>query len=285
MAELRRLRLAGPLNLRPAFGFDWEDLQDIHSPGGLFLFPLADGRQAVAWIFAGTSTDDTGPLAVAARYFGEQGFRGETLQRGRGQLTVLHPADPQRGGSSPVLFASPGYYGVANSLSAAEAVLAVAAEKSLAAEPAWQQATPAETTAAPRPGDVTLLLRPLQLWELVRSEGERRAPAEQPATADKTEKPADAEPPRDPLAASRQLGFDGVQALAARVTFSAEPLADWQIQRESHRAAPVRQSAADARDARRPHAATSGRPERRSHQRHVLAVGLSCGHAGLWQPV
>ena len=225
--KLRRLQLAGPLHLRPAFGFDWDDLRQVHSAGGLFVFPVGEGRQAVAWVFEGTSNSDSGPLAVAARYFGEQGFTSETLKRGGAQLVVLHsPERPERQlqQSSPVLFASQDYYGAANSLAAAEALLAVGRVQSLAANTAWQQAGTDSATATPRPGDVTVVVRPMELWELVRRESERRAAAENRPEQEKSDQQQ-----RDPLAASRQLGFDGVQAVAAHVTFPAESLADWRI--------------------------------------------------------
>jgi hypothetical protein len=60
------------------------------------------------------------------------------------------------------------------------------------------------------------------LWELSRSAN--------PQPVEKAASPADAEePPRDSLASSRQLGFDGVRAVIARVTFPAETALDWQI--------------------------------------------------------
>jgi hypothetical protein len=221
VAELRRLQLGGPLYLRPLVGFDWSELQDAHTAGGLFIFPLAEGKQGLVWIFAGSApAGDASPLAAAARYFSGRKFRSVSETRGTAKLTTWIP--PTRKGESPrVLIEANGFYGVANSPAAAEMVLGVSKEKSLAADPLWQQAAQLSTEPA-RPGDVTLLLRPFELWELSRSSNPQ--PAEKPASEADVE-----EPTRDPLASSRQLGFDGVRAVIARLTIPAEAVLDWQI--------------------------------------------------------
>ena len=217
--ELRRRQLGGPLNLRPVVGFDWIELEQVHQPGGLFVFPLPEGKLGLAWLFVGTPSSD-GPLAAAARYFGEQGFRGENVTNRGTSLTTLHPPAVKKNESSRVLLAAQGFYGVANSPEAADALLKVEPKDSLAADSIWQQSAVSGTTAAPLPGDVRLLVRPMQLWDLARS-----ANPEPEATS---EQAAD-EPARDPLASSRQLGFDGIHAVVGQITFPASGARDWEI--------------------------------------------------------
>ncbi len=228
--ELRRRDMAGPLHLRPAFGFDWSELDDLHAPGGLFIFPLADDKQGAAWVFDGTPSDESSsPLAAAGRYFQSQGFARSTEQRGGAALTIYRPPDDKQDETPRVQFVGNGFYGLANSPEAAAAVLAVEQEASLATSPLWQQTTPGGTVAAPRAGDVSFVLRPMELWELLRRADEARQ-----ASSDDTEsQPADSnEPERDPLASSRQLGFDGIASAAGRVTFPAQQGRDWGIAAE-----------------------------------------------------
>ncbi|MCH8924205.1 MAG: hypothetical protein IIA67_13780, partial [Planctomycetes bacterium] len=229
--ELRRRGMAGPLNLRPAVGFDWSDLAELHEPGGLFVFPLAESKLGVAWIFGGSSSETLpGPLAAAERYFRAKGFSSSIVRHEAAELIVLKPAGKEQGESPRVLFVARDFYGVANSQEAAAVLLAVQPDRSLAADAVWQQANRATgAIAAPSVGDATVMVRPMELWELVRRAGEEKKSSEppQPADAEKNEK---RQQDRDPLAASRQLGFDGVQALAGRVTFSAHTDRDWQLQ-------------------------------------------------------
>ncbi len=229
--ELRRRELAGPLNLRPAFGFDWHDLQDIGGAGGLFVFPLPDGRQGMAWLFAGQPpSDGSGPLAAAARYFNQQRFTSSQAQRGGANLTLFR-SPPDARAQEPVMFAAQAFYGIANAPEAVDTLLAVEREQSLAADPLWQRTgQPNPPDAAPRPGDVTLLVRPMQLWELMRQTAEQDAKATDAGARDS--KSAPNEEARDPLESSRQLGFDGVTALAGQLSFPAKGSIDWQMQLE-----------------------------------------------------
>ncbi len=224
LAELRKFQLGGPLHLRPMVGFDWSDLVDVHAAGGLVILPLAEGKQGLAWIFTGpVPAGEASPLAAASRYFGEQGFRSSSETRGAVELTTWSPPASKQQESPRVLFATAGFYGVANSPAAAEALLGVATGKSLATDPLWQQASKLVGEAV-KPGDVMLMLRPFELWELSRTANPQ--PEKKPtanADAESTE------PARDPLASSRQLGFDGIQAVIARLTFPAASPSDWQI--------------------------------------------------------
>jgi hypothetical protein len=132
----------------------------------------------------------------------------------------LHPPAVKKNESPRILLAAHGFFGVANSPEAADALLKVEPKSSLAADPIWQQSAVGGTTATPLPGDVRLLVRPMQLWELARS-----ANPEPEATSEQgSDKPA-----RDPLASSRQLGFDGIQAVVGQITFPASGARDWEI--------------------------------------------------------
>lgn len=233
--ELRRRRMAGPLYLQPAVGFDWSDLEKVHDAGGLFVFPLADEKLGLAWVFSGAAPSTTPELlSVAERYFTKQGFRRSTARHDAAELIVLAPASTESDESPRVLFVGKEFYGIANSREAADAVLGVVGDRSLAGDAVWQQSQQAAVTAAASSaGEVTLVVRPMELWELVRRDAESRKPAEdtQQKTQQKNEKePGGEKPERDPLASSRQLGFDGVEALAGRATFPAQDDLDWQLQ-------------------------------------------------------
>jgi hypothetical protein len=227
--ELRRREMAGPLTLRPAVGFDWSDLAQVHDAGGMFVFPVGETELGVAWIFSGTSSvESPGPLAAAQKYFSAKGF-GRSSGRYKGaDLTVFKPSGKKQGDSPRVLFVGQGFYGITNSPQAAQVLFAVQPARSLAAESVWQQANQASGTA-PAVGDATVMVRPMELWELLRRSGDAKKPA-------KPEKPAVASPgdketkDRDPLESARQLGFEGVQALAGRVSFLADSDRDWQLQ-------------------------------------------------------
>ncbi|MEX0585688.1 MAG: hypothetical protein WD176_03530, partial [Pirellulales bacterium] len=156
-----------------------------------------------------------------------QGFSRSTARHKAAAMTVLRPGSKKKDESPRVLFVAEGFYGVANSPEAAEALLAVEPERSLAAEDIWQQSNPPPgTAAAAGAGDATVVIRPLSLWELVRRAGEPSKPSNPAAAKSKDNEKKE----RDPLASSRQLGFDGVSALAGLVTFSAQGDRDWQVQ-------------------------------------------------------
>jgi hypothetical protein len=92
IAELRKFQLGGPLYLRPLVGFDWSELQNTHTAGGLFIFPLAEGKQGLAWIFAGSApAGEASPLAAASRYFSAQQFRSSSETLGTAKLTIWTP--------------------------------------------------------------------------------------------------------------------------------------------------------------------------------------------------
>ena len=219
--ELRRRHLGGPLNLRPVVGFDWQELEELHQPGGLFLFPLPDDELGLAWIFDGApSTGDASPLAASAKYFGEQGFRGENVIRQGASWTILTPPASKKDETPRVLFAARGFYGVTNSPAAAEAILAVAVGESLADDPTWKDA-PVGTAASQQSGDVRLSVRPMPLWDLVRK---ARPEPEGSATQEST-----GEPERDPLESAKHLGLDGIQAIVGKLTFPTTGNRDWEL--------------------------------------------------------
>ncbi len=226
--HLRRHELGGPLNLRPIFGFDWRELQEVHQPGGLAVFSGSDGGLSLVWIFVGSaSQDETTPLPMASLYFTSQGFSLSTDNRAGTQITTLRPPAGREQERTRVLFAAQGFYGIADSPEAADRLLSQKPGTSLASDPLWQNTLRSGTTAEPRPGDVTLFLRPFELWEMVRknnSASESQSAADVPTATDAS----DASEP-DPLVSARQLGFDGVLAVAGQLTFPASAARDWEL--------------------------------------------------------
>ncbi|MEX0937840.1 MAG: hypothetical protein WDZ59_08255 [Pirellulales bacterium] len=225
--ELRRRESAGPLHLRPAFGFDWDELQQLHAAGGLFIFPMPGDKQGAAWIFGGTpSTEASNPWASAGQYFQSKGFSRSSERRGAATLTVFRPPQDSSYDEVPAQFLGDGFYGLANSPTAAAAVLDVRRKSSLATTAAWQQTVSEGNANAPGDGDVAFVIRPMELWQLLRrAEEERQASGAEPSAR---ELDVD-EPSRDPLASSRRLGFGGVTSLAGRASFPAEAELDWGI--------------------------------------------------------
>ncbi len=226
--HLRRHELGGPLNLRPIFGFDWRELQEVHQPGGLAVFSGSDGTLSLVWIFIGSaSQDEAAPLPMASLYFTSQGFSQSTDHRAGIHVTTLRPPVGREKERTRVLFAAQGFYGIADSPEAADRLLSQKPGTALASDPLWQETIRVGTTAEPRPGDVTLFLRPFELWEMVqktRSARESQKVADAPAAAAKSDK---SDP--DPLVSARQLGFDGVRAVAGQLTFPASAGRDWEI--------------------------------------------------------
>ena len=78
----------------------------------------------------------------------ERGYRAATEQRPQGTLTVLSPPDA-KSGAPRAFFVAKGFYGAANSKAAAEAILNVTFEKSLAVQPEFKDLAPADTNAGP----------------------------------------------------------------------------------------------------------------------------------------
>jgi hypothetical protein len=218
---IERLRVehrGGPLNLQPIFGFDWRDLQAVHQPAVVIFFPLQDGSAARACVFGGTeSSDSQAPLVVAASYFNSRGFKSTRSQRGEISLTIFTPPASRQGDVPRVVLSGPGFYGVADSLAAAEIIAAVTPNQSLAETPLWHQTT-TQVMNSGRPGDVQLFVRPFDLWEQLRHSS---PPADDP----------DAVYPEAPdsLASSRQTGFDAIQAVIGTISFPVSADCDWQI--------------------------------------------------------
>jgi len=225
IAELHRRHLGGPLFLRPIFGFDWSDLEQLSGSGGLFVFSLPKGKPALAWLFDGASgTEGKGPLSAALRYFGEQGFRTQSIRQAGALLTILSPPDARKDESPRVLISAETFHGVVNSPEAADVVLNLKPSESLAANPAWQQAPPIGSVAIPGSGEVRFLVRPIPLWELARGAAPKPTVGQTSSRSQSND-----EPMRDSLESSRQLGFDAVQSLVGHVTFPAGGATDWEI--------------------------------------------------------
>jgi len=216
--RLRKDHQGGPLNLQPIFGFDWRELQTVHQGAALIVFPLQDGAAARACVFAGeASQDPAAPLPVAMAYFNSRGYVPSESSRGEFVVTTFNPQATAKDETSRVLFSGPGLYGVADSLAAADVLLAVKAADALSASGLWKQATRQTGTPA-RPGDLRTLVRPFELWEQSR----RATPPSEKAEETYPDVP-------DSLASSRQVGFDGITAVVGHVTFPASAGRDWQI--------------------------------------------------------
>jgi hypothetical protein len=241
LEELKRLDRSTPLFLRPAFGLDWSDLAEVAGPGGLAVFPLADGSMGTAIIFAdGDPGQPASQLLIAAsRYFTEKGFRPKELRHQGDRMTLFEPpaADKTTPKTARVSFVASGLCGIANSQAAAEAILSLTREGSLATEPAFTKSLGSVDKGPQRASDATFFLRPIELWELARSSDPKRAQAE----AEKAQKPKK-QPPEgdakaadekteepDPIETSRRLGLGGVQVVAGQLRFAAAEPCEWEL--------------------------------------------------------
>ena len=164
--------------LRPAFGLDWSDLAEVAVPGGLVVFPTADGSMGVAIVFAGAGPDSK-PLSLltaAGRYFAQKGFRAKEVRRASGQLTVFEPPAAEKSKAPRVSFVAEGFCGIANSHAAVDTILNVNRERSLATEPTLKNSLATLAAGEPvRGSDATFFIRPLELWELARRSDATRA--------------------------------------------------------------------------------------------------------------
>ena len=242
VAALANLELAGPLHLRPAFGFDWNDLAKVHDAGGLVIFPLKDGSSGAAWIFtpAEPRREPAECLTAAGRYFEQKDFRSTSMQRKDVNLTLLQPPAARKSESPRVLFTAATFYGVANSQAAAEAVLATAANRSLAGQAGLKESLPpAESQAAT--ADVSLFVKPFELLELMTraAHEENKTPAKPTAKGGKT-KTANRPPREDEPAAAKRLGFTAIESLAGRVSFGADAPCEWSATATIRAAGPYR---------------------------------------------
>ncbi len=234
--ELERLGWASPMHLRPAFGFDWADLAAVRDPGGIAIFRLVDGAPGAAWVFTSESAPDKPPAVIAAatKYFTARGYRAATEQRPHGMLTVLAPQDAKTG-SPRALFVGQGFYGAANSQAAAEAILNVTPENSLAWQPAFKELTLGDKNGGPESAaDVNFRVRPLELQDLLTQSQEKAAEQEQ---HDPAKRSTDSE---ERSVKMHRLGLDAVDAFGGRVRFTpGEPL-EWQVEAGVHAPGPYR---------------------------------------------
>lgn len=240
--ELTRRGLATPLYMRPAFGFDWNDLAGVREPGGMAIFPLAGGAQGSVWLFITAQGVDQTPacLAVATEFFKAQGYRATTEQRAIGTLTVLTPPAARKGATPRAFFTGPGLYGVANSPAAAEAILSVKAETSLAAQGVFKQLPPAGAQGDPHSAAaVSFCVRPIELRELIARSQDQSVGATQ---ANRTDKPDNKRTTHkeDHSAKARRLGWDALQYVAGRVRFDLVEPCQWQIDARVHAPGPYR---------------------------------------------
>ncbi len=173
-SELAKQEQASALYLRPVFGFDWSDLENVHEPGGIAVFGLADGATGVAWLFAPETPAEKTPacLIAAGRYFDQAKYKRELVEHQGSKLAVYRRSETADEGASSqpataVLFRTADAYGVANSLAAAQAVLRAVKEASSqpgnAGTPRAEWLTDAPGSAA----NVSLFIRPFALWDLL----------------------------------------------------------------------------------------------------------------------
>ncbi|HEY1601604.1 MAG TPA: hypothetical protein VGG64_18535 [Pirellulales bacterium] len=230
VAELHRGKRAGPLNLQPTFGFDWSDLAKVSSPGGVAVFSLPDGVQGSACLIISAAPPGSDPpcLATAARYFRQQGMTATEIKRASARVTVWQTAATEQVKATRVLFVANAFYGVANSLGAADAILQVKANQSLAHEVAFtssiQPLTGGPTTIS---SDALFFLRPLELWESMPKDGNGKP---QPDNKESTAKDKDTVKQPDPIETYRRLGYGGIKAIGGRVRFMAAEPCEWEVQ-------------------------------------------------------
>jgi hypothetical protein len=226
VAELHRGKLAGPLNLQPNFGFDWSDLAKVSSPGGLVVFPLPDGVQGSACLIVAAIPPGSVPpcLATASRYFRQQGFTVSEVKRASARVTVLQSATAEKVKIARVLFVADGYYGVANSLAAADAILQVKTNQSLAHEGAFiSSVQPLAGAPATHSGDAQFFLRPMELWESMPKADDGKPKPDSKEAPDKDKQP-------DPIETYRRLGYGGIKAIGGRIQFMAAEPCEWEVQ-------------------------------------------------------
>jgi hypothetical protein len=234
--ELERLDWASPLHLRPAFGFDWSNLAAVRDPGGIAIFRLADEAAGAAWIFTSESPLDKPPevIAAATKFFTARGYRATNEQRPQGTLTVLAPPDAKTG-SPRALFVAKGYYGAANSQAAAEAILSVTAENSLAEQPAFKELPPADENGSSRSAaEVHFRARPLELNDLLTRSHQKTAESQK---NDQATRRADSE---EHSAKMHRLGLDALDAIGGRVRFTPGEPIEWQVEAGVHAPGPYR---------------------------------------------
>ena len=210
-AELTRRDLAGPFHLTPVFGIDWRDISQIADPGALVAFTLGDGSLGAAWLFALSPTQTTAPatLDAAAASFARQGFRESRAQRSGADWRGFAPPERRKSQPDPILFATNSFYGIATSAAAAEAILAVTPEKSLALDPDFK-ASAVAISGEESPG-VHFFLRPFALWE-----AQRGPVGHRDDTADR-------------LASARRLGFDAIRAVGGRWSWRSAGDVEWEL--------------------------------------------------------
>jgi len=220
-AALAKQDLGSLLRLRPLFGFDWSDLNEVHAPGGAIVFPLADGSLGSAWLFL--TEQAPAPLAAASAYFKAQGYRETSSTRGGMTIITLTPPKVDKMQSDKpqatprVIFQSATLHGIANSLAAVEALAGVAPGNSLATAQAYVAASVPDTSNV---GDVTWFCQPFELWELL----ER---SNKPQVASGKKDADDAEPKETALAAARRLGWSGVRSAAGQLRFAKNDPCEW----------------------------------------------------------
>ena len=223
IASLYQRGKASALRLRPLFGFDWSDLAATRDSGGMLVFPLDDGAQGVVWLFSPAEVQRDTPrcLTAAAEYFNSHGFQGSTSTRGGANFSAFAPPRDRESEPTRVLFATSKLYGVANSQAAADAVLAVTADKSLAAQSNVVSFADADTNVEESDlSSVRFLLRPFQLWELVRAQNKDAAAAESDESDDDSEE--------DEVAAAKRIGLSAVQWVAGKLRFADESC-EWAV--------------------------------------------------------
>ena len=172
------------------------------------------------------------------------------MKRASARLTVFQSAASQKVKTTRVLFMAEGFYGVANSLAAADAILKVQAKQSLAKEEAFVAAVSplagAEETAA---SDAQFFVRPLECWETMRAVDKdatgkdapekavpKSRPAKRRAPANKRKPPArgcgtkEPQKTRRAIDRFRHLGYGGIKALGGHILFQADDPCEWEIQ-------------------------------------------------------
>ncbi|MGD9721282.1 MAG: hypothetical protein AB7O59_08740 [Pirellulales bacterium] len=247
VAELTKRDQASLLRLRPLFGFDWSELAAVHDPGGIVVWPLADGSLGAAWLFVPAEPlRETPPcLVAAADYFNQRSYRGTVSKRASANLSVYAPPADRQSEDARVLFATSTIYGVANSQAAADALLAVQPAASLTKQPALVSATAGEPASpqASASSDAAFFVKPISLWELMRTDAAKRS--KEAAGAAKSNQPRQTkpavaaetadEPREDEVAATRRLGLGAIESVNGTVQFATTgDVCEWTVHAALH---------------------------------------------------
>lgn len=210
VAELEKRDRATLLHLRPWFGFDWAQIEEVAGPGAVVIFPHTKGQFGAACLLDASDSPQarTECLASGERYFLAKKFRKSSVRGAGYELTVYEPASAKSGDFARVHFVSGSLFGAATSRAAAEALLATKEAASLARQANFQQLVISESSDAVA-GSTQLFVRPVELWSLSLGDRSKRKVSS-----------------RDSFVMARRQGIEALEAAGGVVRFPTEKTCD-----------------------------------------------------------